>query len=411
MNVKAKVTIEAVKAFREATASINELQNSYYDVISYIQELMGDCEKHQISLDKRKGQIEQGKDKLVNQISVCENRISELEEEKTILENRLSDIEDEILSVPEYISVTDDSGNVDYKRNRHYDRLENEIDLLNNKINSVVSRIQELYDKKTKICNLLSDLQDIDKEVSLCLKELQYDKNQCIKIEQEIRDVFKAVSEKSNNTVDNLNKIEKLIERYLDLKIQIKNKNNGQISMVQATNTKNEVNVNLNVKIDNNSNNHIVNNVQNNIDLDKNKIISDNDYLYEVDNYGRPISASGKLKITPKKDRDEKEMRKARRVWGCEKLETDQRGHLIAHQFGGLDTILNLVPQDGHINNNEYSLLEDELANEVRRGKSVEVNVIPYYKNTSKRPEGICFYYKIDGESRIDIFPNYKEVI
>ena len=86
--------------------------------------------------------------------------------------------------------------------------------------------------------------------------------------------------------------------------------------------------------------------------------------------------------------------------------EGDDRGHLIAHQFNGSDRMENMVPQDWRINQGGFKNLEDSLAKQVKAGHDVCVSVIPFYGGDSHRPDGIFYFYKIDGVSYAVLFPN-----
>ena len=86
--------------------------------------------------------------------------------------------------------------------------------------------------------------------------------------------------------------------------------------------------------------------------------------------------------------------------------EGDDRGHLIGHQFNGSDRMENMVPQDWRINQKSFKKLEDSLAGQVETGHDVSVSVIPFYGGDSRRPDGIFYFYNIDGVSNVVLFPN-----
>ena len=132
-----------------------------------------------------------------------------------------------------------------------------------------------------------------------------------------------------------------------------------------------------------------------------------NGYKYTTDDQGRIISAEGKLRM---RDADyERDMENVRNYENQEYRETDDRGHLIAHQFGGSDRLENFIPQDAKINRVDFRNFELELAKEVKNGKEVIVKVEPIYEGDSKRPVAIVVTYSIDGEEGVRIFPNGQE--
>ena len=85
---------------------------------------------------------------------------------------------------------------------------------------------------------------------------------------------------------------------------------------------------------------------------------------------------------------------------------TDDRGHLIGHQFNGSDSLENLVPQNAGINRGIFKKLEDYLAGLVKRGYSVTANVIPVYSQHSYRPDAIFYFYTVNDCSFTVLFPN-----
>ena len=129
-----------------------------------------------------------------------------------------------------------------------------------------------------------------------------------------------------------------------------------------------------------------------------------NKYTYETDEQGRVISASGKLYI-----RDANYVRnteKVRNKEGQEYNPTDDEGHLIAHQFGGSDSLENLVPQDSRLNQKDYANMENELARHVKAGAEVQYKVQLVYEGNSNRPSEFHVTYSIDGDRNVRVFRN-----
>lgn len=138
-----------------------------------------------------------------------------------------------------------------------------------------------------------------------------------------------------------------------------------------------------------------------------NTVYEVNGYKYTTDDQGRIISAEGKLRL---RDADYKrKMENVKNYENQEYLETDDRGHLIAHRFGGSDRLENIIPQDSEINQNDFRNFEGELAKEVKNGKEVIVKVEPIYEGDSRRPVAIVVTYSIDGEESVRVFPNGQE--
>lgn len=130
-------------------------------------------------------------------------------------------------------------------------------------------------------------------------------------------------------------------------------------------------------------------------------------YQYKTDGEGRIVEASGKLKM---KDPDyERDMESVRHKEGQEYWDTDDRGHLIGHQFGGSDCLENLVPMDAKLNQGDFVKLETTLADAVKDGADVRLKVEPIYEGDSTRPSEFRVTYSIDGDKDVVVFKNESE--
>ena len=132
-------------------------------------------------------------------------------------------------------------------------------------------------------------------------------------------------------------------------------------------------------------------------------------YDYKTDEHGRITEASGKLRI--KEHTGHKSIKDPLKDIGKgdENEETDDKGHLIGDQFGGINGLENAIAQDYRVNRNDYKILEDKLAARVKNGDDVRVQIEPVYEGNSHRPEAISYTYSINGEISVQIFPNGKE--
>ena len=130
-------------------------------------------------------------------------------------------------------------------------------------------------------------------------------------------------------------------------------------------------------------------------------------YQYETDDQGRVVSAEGQLRM-----RDpsyEREMEDVRKIDGQEYKTTDDRGHLIGHQFDGSDKLENLVPMDAKLNQGDFVKLENTLADAVKDGADVKLKVEPVYEGDSTRPTEFRVTYSIDGDKDAVVFKNESE--
>ena len=132
-----------------------------------------------------------------------------------------------------------------------------------------------------------------------------------------------------------------------------------------------------------------------------------NGYHYETDEKGRIVSAEGKLKM---RDPDYKrDMEDVRKINSQEYKDTDDRGHLIGHRFGGSDKLENLVPMDAKLNKGDFAKLENTLADAVKDGADVRMKVEPVYEGDSTRPTEFRVSYSIDGEKDAVVFKNRSD--
>ncbi len=142
-------------------------------------------------------------------------------------------------------------------------------------------------------------------------------------------------------------------------------------------------------------------------DLKPNAEYERNGYSYKTDEKGRIVSAGGKLKL---RDPDyERNMEDVRKIDSQEYKKTDDKGHLIGHQFGGSDRLENLVPMDAKLNRGDFAKLENTLADAVKEGADVRMKVEPVYEGDSTRPTEFRVSYSIDGEKDAVVFKNRSD--
>ena len=132
-----------------------------------------------------------------------------------------------------------------------------------------------------------------------------------------------------------------------------------------------------------------------------------NGYKYTTDEKGRVISAEGKLRICDSEYN--RNMENVRNKYGQEYKESDDRGHLIGHQFGGSDRLENLVPMDSKLNQGDFKKLESDLANALKDGADVKLKIEPIYEGESTRPSEFKVSYSIDGDKDVVKFKNESE--
>lgn len=131
-----------------------------------------------------------------------------------------------------------------------------------------------------------------------------------------------------------------------------------------------------------------------------------NGYEYETDEKGHIIRAEGDLKIPEVGPRPKLPDIADKRGQDDEKG-PDDKGHLIAREFGGADTEGNLVPMNSEVNQRgEYRQLERELRKQKEEGHDVHVTIEPQYEDDSNRPTSFMVTYTVDGETYEKVITN-----
>ncbi|MCL2300761.1 MAG: DNA/RNA non-specific endonuclease [Firmicutes bacterium] len=129
------------------------------------------------------------------------------------------------------------------------------------------------------------------------------------------------------------------------------------------------------------------------------------DYCYKTDEHARIISfQTDHLQLTQREERLPLAAKVPDIIEGA-----DDRGHLFADLFGGSPELVNLVPQDMHLNRGAYKAMENDWADALRGGSHVEVAGAAVYEDDSRRPSSFEVFYVIDGEVYEKSFANRRE--
>jgi hypothetical protein len=123
--------------------------------------------------------------------------------------------------------------------------------------------------------------------------------------------------------------------------------------------------------------------------------------IYKTDGLGRITSAE---KATIGVKSEEGRMTINDKVEGTRS--TDDRGHLIADRFGGVNRPENLVPQDSNLNRGEMKALENKAAEAVADGSEVDWKVEPQYEGDAMRPSSFRVTITIDGQEEEHLLDN-----
>lgn len=195
-----------------------------------------------------------------------------------------------------------------------------------------------------------------------------------------VLEILSSVIEKSHICMEKLKRIDKVIQEYLDK------------HMV--------VNAVLTYRDDNGKKYRMDNSVV------PNSSFFINGYEYRTDSEGRTILVKGKLKI--KDNIERKNISDKISIIGRGKQEDDdERGHLIADNFGGGNGMENLTAQNAKLNRSEIKKLEEELESYMtKEGKKVDLTIKVLYPSDSFRPQKYVYIYSVDGVKYSKVFRN-----
>ena len=424
MSIRARVSEKAVTNFKAGVFDVYKLSsalancdaplNEFYQILN---DLSQDCEESISQLcdaqNHVKAKVEEY-DKKVNQLSAEIRRIeAEIESIRSIM--RLT---------PKHTIECDDDGKIHMVPNPAYIRLEEKEASVERKLNGVKAQLAEAERKLNNarsVDHRISSHHGVLKNALGCLKEQQ----SRIRKQQKVLYEVKQNNQKwTQEAIEQLTRIEEICRSYIALKMKIEspslfNSSDAVAIGLQGFSTNSVASTNNPPSYDGNNQAHTASLKDSsayrqqtddngqvyriNDELVKNSQFQINGYTYKTDGNGRTIQASGKLQLSPKQPRN---MEMMNVVGKGSQLETDDRGHLIGHQFMGSDKLENLVPQDQSINKGIYRKLEEHLADLKRDGHDVYISIAPIYRET-RRPEAIFYYYSADGFSNAVFFPNY----
>lgn len=420
---KVKVSKAGVLAFREAvnasldfSSQFNRGVDCLSGLISYIDKRVSEL-KESIDLLKETGDLIQRKCREIEGI------ITELTAKKEKLLAKLSSVELKIESTPIYIYNTDDEGHVHRERNPRYDSLCEEAEELKSEISSMEAAIQEQQSRLQHARSLLQKANSHTNKICSAINSLETMKEQASSLRTELGELKQRNIKRCSQASNLLQKIKEIIERYLSISLQIQSdlsyRSDESISIDRLINySRGKPQMNLQAKSEaksetnNNSPERALHTERTddkgNVYRVGDELVGDNTftrngYTFTTDSIGRTVAVSGKLNLT-KKDRH---MTDSISVIGKgDERDSDDRGHLVGHQFLGPDELENLVPQDFNINHGNYRSLETMLAREIVQQHNVRVAVFPIFVGESRRPDAIFYFYDIDGVSHIVLFPN-----
>lgn len=421
MKKQARVQLEAVNSFQVAVKNVNDYAVHFdqglqclESLTQYIKEQIEKARDAVSNLQKASGVIE-------NKIENTKEKIEKVEQELRDLENQIDSVESELSSTPSTITTVDANGVSHSYPNPEYFTLKSKLSSLRADYSAVKSQLSQLKAQLHQQQDVANRIKTHTENMNSSISALESKINDCSKLQSNISEIKSSVNRCGNAAVDCLKKIEQSVRQYMDTKIKIEAVRPYQLdqnarleevladvisfcfrvakSVVEKTMMQKQQSEPDSIKSRDDKGK--VFRVEN--DLVKNNTFVINGYTYQTDNQGRTMSVHGKLTLAPKHDRAMEDMYV---VGKGDQKETDDRGHLIGHQFNGSDSLENLVPQDYKINRGEYKKLEESLASLVRTGHEVYVDIRPVFPPDSRRPFCIVYRYTVNGETRTRLFPN-----
>ncbi len=419
MSIKAKVTRSAVSKFKDAVVDAKAFSGRFENcehclsqMQKYISAQIDTLEVSIAALDKAKAVA----DKKIKDI---ETLLSRLEGELERTEAELSEVEATIANTPETFTYSDDEGNTHTVANPVYVALCAEAASLREKLLEIQNQIAEAQRRLSHARSVVAQIAAHTDSIRSVIFSLREKSSDCAKLIAETATVRMANTRQSTAAYELLCKIERIIIEYLDISIQLEESiAYDRISDISAAQL---VGISFNLNITQVVNNPIMtSDVENAVretddngkqyrigdELIRNNKFQINGYQYETDNQGRTIVATGKLSINELGQKNRNMSDRKDVIGKGDEQESDDRGHLIGHQFNGSDRMENLVPQHWKINRGHFKDLENALADKVKAGQEVWVSVVPFYGNDTRRPVGIFYFYNIDGVPNIVLFPN-----
>ncbi|HEX7853037.1 MAG TPA: DNA/RNA non-specific endonuclease [Sphingobium sp.] len=131
-----------------------------------------------------------------------------------------------------------------------------------------------------------------------------------------------------------------------------------------------------------------------------------NGYDFEMDDQKRTRHVQGEIHLTNPQTRSRGLQRGAGKP---DRRPTDDGGHYVAARFGGPREAFNHFAQDSNFNRGTYRAIEDNWAKDIRNGHHVFVDIIPRYRDASKRPYRLTVTWYVDGEQFTRNLPNERK--
>ena len=418
MKTYAKIAMNTLKAYSETVQQIVDYMPVATVAVSDFDNLIASINVEINNFEEKKDQLNSASNVIENKTAECEIKIEETQFRISELERDLAGLESELANTDEFITVSDLEGNSREIPNPHYLNLNGKVISVERQLSSAKHELNGLEQYLNRCRSLKRELSSVLFSIESKIENL---KNNYICVEKNKRvynNEILSVRKCSSLAVSKLSMIEYSLNNYTSAQLRLTPAFESARSSARFLNTNDIYCLIVNFKIANLKVNKDKKSryddegklFKNSDGLVPNSTFKTNGYTFETDNLGRPVRASGKLRLTKdKKDRDW-DSTLSEIGQGDERSEEDDRGHMIGHRFDGPDSMLNAFPQDMSINRGEYKKFENMLASSLEKGKEVFVSVSLIYTGDSRRPVGLAVSYSIDGVRSMRFFDNeHKE--
>ena len=440
MSIKANVSLTDVTAVKTIVTDLSEFGNKFDSGISCVEDLLRYIRNLSDKNNELSDNLQDSASVLSDKIENTENEISDYESELSQLNDELDDVESELAITDETIEMPTSGESTISVPNPKYTRLQAQASNLKRKIAVTEGKINRLQNKLNRMRRLKTQLNTLTSKCKENSVKLNEDNSKCRQVIADLTELKTDNAKKSDEANRLLETICGIIEEYQSLVVQYDESlaydplqklaieslisfGSMFISKIQNKTSGGEGNAKNSYKpqseddkLNDNAKSYRKDDKQTTDDNGKTYRIGDelkennsfvrNGYIYTTDKQGRTISVSGKLTINEEGQANRKMSDSIKIIGKGYQKVTDDRGHLIGHQFNGPDSLENLVPQDAKINRGNYKRLEDHLAKLLKKDYDITVNIVSVYSQRSYRPDAIFYFYTVNDNAFTVLFPN-----
>ena len=433
MSIRANVSLAEVTAIKEVAKELSCFDNRFNSGISCVEDLLQYLSQLGNIVMELSGKLQDSAVSLSEKKEKTENDIQKLRTELEQLHDELGYIKNQIANTAKTITIQISDEKAIAMPNPEYEYLQGVADSLRLKISEIEIEISMLQNKLDYIRMLNAQLNSYQNECKTDSGKIKESISKCRETITNLTDLRNDSTKKSEEATGKLETIRQIIEEYQSLKIvyddslafdpleklaieSLINFGSMLISKMQKNTSSKKSSKNRTPR-ENDNDKPSREEIKQKIDdkgrsyragdnLNANNTFVRNGYQYTTDSRGRVVSASGTLNINEEGQANRRMSDSIEIIGKGYQKATDDRGHLIGHQFNGSDSLENLVPQNAKINQGNFRRLEDHLAKLVKSGYKVTANVVPIYSQQSHRPDAIFYFYTVNDNAFTVLFPN-----